>query len=98
MPWLEPFASLLAPGGGPFAAADVAIEDPTVGRIEGSAAVVAFVADSAVWLEASQAVTRHIATTIGGGRRVGEFEVDLTVDGRRLTLPVAVMVEPRSTG
>ncbi len=98
MPWLEPIASMVDPAGGPFTPAEVAIEDPTAGRIEGSAAVVAFLADSAAWLEARDAVTRHVATTIGSGRRVGEFEVDLTVDERRLTLPVAVMVESQAPG
>ena len=98
MPWLEPFASLVDPAGGHIAPAAVAIEDPTAGRIEGGAAVVAFLADRAAWLQARQAVTRQVATTIGGGRRVAEFEVDLTVDERRLTLPVAVMIEPQASG
>ena len=50
MPWLEPFASLVDPTGGPLATAGVAIEDPTAGRIEGAVAVVAFLAESAEWL------------------------------------------------
>ena len=98
MPWLEPFASLVDPAGRPIATAEVAIEDPTAGRIEGAGAMTAFLADSAAWLQARQAVTRHVATTVGGGRRVGEYEVDLTVDEGRLTLPVAVMVEPQTSG
>jgi hypothetical protein len=98
MPWLEPFALLVDPAGRPLAAAEAAIDDPTAGRIEGAAAVVAYLADSAEWLGVRNAVLRHVATTVGGGRRVGEFEVDLTVDARRLTLPIAAMVEPQASG
>ena len=74
------------------------IDDPIWGRVEGADAVLTFWADSADWLAARDAVVRHVATTIGEGRRVGEYEVDLTVDDVRLTLPIAVMVDPRPDG
>jgi hypothetical protein len=98
MPWLEAFARLVDPTGVAIAPGSLAIDDPAEGHLEGAAAVSAFLSDSDAWLRARDGDTRHVATTIGAGRRVGEYEVDLTVDGRRITLPVAVMVAPQGFG
>ena len=98
MPLLEAFGLLVDPSGGSIAPADLTIDDPTAGRVAGSAGVAAFLAERADWLAAHDAAITPVATTVGERRRVGEYEVDLTVDGRRLTLPVAVMVEPRPLG
>ena len=98
MPWLDDFRLLVDPSGEPVSPSTLAIDDPTAGRLEGAAAVQAYWSDSATWLRAREATSRPVATTIGLGdaaRRVGEYELDLTIDDRRLTLPVAVVVEPQ---
>ena len=98
MPWLEAVGRLIDPSGGPVSPDSVVIDDPTWGRIEGADAVRAFWAESAEWLAARNAVVRHVATTIGERRRVGEYELDLTIDDARSTLPLAVTVDPRPDG
>lgn len=101
MPWLKAFEDLIEASGARVSPDLVAIEDPATGRLEGAAAVQAFWSDSAAWLQARDAVTRPIAMTIGldrPARRVGEFELDLTMDDRRSTLPVAVVVEAPAGG
>ena len=98
MPWLEAFGRLVDPSGEPVAPGALVIDDPGAGRIEGADAVAAFMAEGATWLQARDAITRHLATTISGGRRVGEYEVDLTVEGRRITLPVAAMAQRTDDG
>jgi len=73
---------------------DVRIDDPQSGRIVGEASFGAYREWSEDWLRARDARPREIATTIGEERVVGEFEVELTQDGRTFALPVAVVVEP----
>ena len=98
MPWLEAFASLIDPSRAAVALRRLTVHDPTWGRVEGADGIRSFRAESADWLAARDAVVRHVATTIGERRRVGEYEVDLTIEGRRLTLPLAAMVDPRLDG
>ncbi|HET8784295.1 MAG TPA: nuclear transport factor 2 family protein, partial [Candidatus Limnocylindrales bacterium] len=45
-------------------------------------------------LRARAARPTAIATTVDGGRVVGEFAVELSQDGRTFALPVAAVVEP----
>ena len=72
----------------------VRIDDPQHGPIGDEAPFDAYVASSAAWLEERAARPRLIATTVGPTRAVGEFEVELSQDGRTFSLPVAVVVEP----
>ena len=74
----------------------VTIDDPLVGRIEGRAALQDYDEEARSWLAARDAETRTVALTKDARRVVGEFEVDLTQDGNRFALPVAVVVEPLS--
>jgi hypothetical protein len=95
MPWLEAFSRLIDPSGHRIEPDTLAIDDPTLGRVEGSEAVLAFWGRSRAWLDARTATVRQVATTAADGRRVGEFEVDLSIDSQRITLPLAVMVDAR---
>ena len=74
----------------------VRIDDPMAGRVEGTRALKAYVEQADAWLKARTPRPRHIASTEGASRVVGEFEVDLTEGDRRLTLPIGVVVEPSS--
>jgi SnoaL-like protein len=73
---------------------ELRIDDPQSGRIVGEASFDAYRDWSAEWLRIRDARAREIATTVGEARVVGEFEVELTQDGRTSSLPVAVVVEP----
>lgn len=72
----------------------VRIDDPGAGRIEGRDALRAYGQSSAAWLADRRGRGRLRVSTIGPTRVVGEYELDLTQDGRTLTLPVAVVAEP----
>ena len=72
----------------------VRIDDQRVGRVEGRAALEAYGRSSAAWMDERQGHARLIASTAGATRVVGEFEVELAESGRKLGLPVAVVVEP----
>jgi hypothetical protein len=72
----------------------VTIDDPRAGHVEGQSALEDYCRESHAWLAERHSVARALATTNGPTRVVGEFELDLTQDGRSFTLPVAVVVEP----
>ncbi len=72
----------------------VAVDDPGAGRVENPDALGAFLASSRRWLAERRARTRLVATTTAIDRIVGEFDVELTQDGRTFVLPLAVAVEP----
>jgi hypothetical protein len=72
----------------------VRIDDPRSGRVEGAAALREFCKASDRWLREHDGHPRPIAVTNGRRRVVGEFDLELTREGRRFVLPVAVVVEP----
>jgi hypothetical protein len=76
----------------------VRIDDPGVGRIEGTSAVRDYLADEDAWLGARDARPQLVATTVATTRAIGEVDVHLTQDGERFVLPVAVAVEPGPDG
>ena len=94
--WLPGFQEVIDLAGGRLdeAPLELRIDDPQSGRVVGDASFGAYREWSEEWLRARDAVPRELATTVGEGRAVGEFEVDLTQDGRSITLPVAVVAEP----
>jgi hypothetical protein len=100
MPWLPEFDALImarvsrADLGGD----DLTADDPIFGRAEGRAAMQTFKAASTAWLGERHARTLHVATTVGASRTVAEFDVELTVGGVRIVLPVAVVVEAQAAG
>ena len=94
--WLPGFQDVIDLAGGRHdeSPLELRIDDPQSGRIVGEGSFEAYREWSDEWLRARDAEPRPLATTVGDGRVVGEFEVDLTQDGRSITLPVAVVVEP----
>ena len=72
----------------------VRIDDQRVGRVEGRAALEDYCRSSAAWMTERHGTGRLIASTAGTSRVVGEFDLELTEDGRTFVLPVAVVVEP----
>jgi hypothetical protein len=93
--WLPNFQDVIDRAGARLdeATFELRIDDPQHGLIGGEAPFDAYIQSSAEWLRAREAEVRTIATTVGEGRSVGEFEVALTQEGRRIELPVAVVVE-----
>lgn len=94
--WLAEFQALVerAAERVDVAPLDVRIDDPQSGRIVGEASFGAYRDWSVEWLRARDARPQEIAVTVGETRIVGEFEIELTQDGRTFALPVAVVVEP----
>ena len=94
--WLPEFQAVVDQAGGRLdeAPLDLRIDDPQSGRIVGEGSFEAYRDWSAEWLRVREGRVRAIASTIGEGRIVGEFDVDLTQDDRTFSLPVAVVVEP----
>lgn len=72
----------------------VTIDDPRAGRVEGRDALAAYGASNAAWLSERRSRVTAVATTIGRDRSVGEFDLELTEDGRTFVLPVALVAEP----
>jgi hypothetical protein len=72
----------------------VRIDDPRFGRVEGETALMEFRQASGRWLREHDGRPRQVAVTHGPTRVVGEFDLELTEDGRTFVLPVAVVVEP----
>ena len=94
--WLAEFQALVERAAERVGVAplDVRIDDPQSGRIVGEASFGAYRDWSVEWLRARDARPQEIAVTVGEARIVGEFEVELTQDGRTFALPVAVVIEP----
>ena len=94
--WLPEFQDVIDRAGARLdeSPLELRIDDPQSGRIVGDASFDGYREWSAEWLRIRDGRSRAVATTVGDGRVVGEFEVDLKQDDRRFTLPVAVVVEP----
>jgi hypothetical protein len=94
--WLPEFQNVIDRAGARLdeATLELRVDDPQYGTIGGEASFHSYSTSSEEWLHARDAEVRTIATTIGETRSVGEFEVALTQEGRRIALPVAVVVEP----
>lgn len=93
--WLPEFQAVVDRAGARLdeSPLELRIDDPQSGRIVGEASFDAYRDWSAEWLRVRDGRPREIATTVGETRVVGEFEVELTQDGRSFSLPVAVVVE-----
>jgi len=94
--WLPEFQAIVDQAGArrDESPLDLRIDDPQSGRIVGEGSFEAYRDWSAEWLSVREGRVQAIATTVGEGRAVGEFELDLAQDGRTFALPVAVVVEP----
>ncbi len=76
----------------------IRVDDPVMGRAEGREALASYAESSSAWLVERKGEGRLLVSTIGPDRVVGEYELDLTQDDRRFTLPVAVVAEPGADG
>jgi hypothetical protein len=77
-----------------FARRQPVLDDPRVGRVEGTAGLRAFVAGQAAWLRESDAVVENVALTRTPTRTVEEVVLRLLSDrGERIELPVAVVTD-----
>ena len=76
----------------------VRVDDPRAGRIDGKPAVAGWALESAAWFAERGAHLTQVASTASVQRIVGEFDVELAASGQTLTLPIALVVEPRASG
>src|SRR5919112_1413009 len=77
---------------GSFAARRPVLDDPRVGRVEGTRGLRAFVEGTAQWLRERDAVVENVALTRTPTRTVEEVVLNLLADhGARVELPVAVV-------
>ncbi len=83
----EPEALVLS-----FAARQPVLDDPRVGRVDGSPELPAFATETANWLRGRDAVVENVALTLTPTRTVEEVVLNLLADdGERVELPVAVV-------
>lgn len=73
----------------------IVLHDPRAGRVEGSVAFKEFVESSLKWLAEANARTEWVASTATPGRAVGELIAYLTIDGKEVLLPIAVVAEQK---
>ena len=71
------------------------MDDPIFGRTQGGPALAAYLDQSAAWLTQRAGAFESFAFTTGSDRDVTEGALALTVDGKRLSVPVAVVAERR---
>ncbi len=71
------------------------VDDPIFGRTSGMPALARYVEEVAAWLGKREGAFEKVAFTVGSDRDVTEGTLSLTFDGRRVTLPVAVVAERR---
>jgi limonene-1,2-epoxide hydrolase len=72
---------------------EVVIDDPRAGQVRGHQQLRRFVRRNQAWLAERDARIETIATTRAGGRAVVEVLAHLTVEGREVRWPVAVVAE-----
>lgn len=74
------------------------IDDPREGSIAGIGDLARFVNASREWLMERQASVETVRVTRGGSRAVGECILHLTVEGKAVPLPVAVVYDGITSG
>ena len=74
---------------------EVVVYDPRLGEIRGHKALRQFIRTSQNWLAERHARTETMAVTTANGRAVVELLAHLSVDGRDVAWPVAVVAESR---
>lgn len=78
---------------GGFSTEHVVLHDPRAGRVQGSEEFLAFVESSSKWLAARNVRAEWVASTVTSGRAVGELVAHLTIDGKEVPWPIAVVAE-----
>jgi hypothetical protein len=71
------------------------VDDPLFGRAAGQPAMAQYLAEAATWLAVRHATYAQTAFTTGSDRDVTEGTLGLTVDDKRVSVPVAVVAERR---
>jgi hypothetical protein len=71
------------------------VDDPIFGRTTGMPALQRYLEEVAAWLGKREASFDKVAFTMGSDRDVTEGTLGLTFDGRRVSVPVAVVAERR---
>jgi hypothetical protein len=74
----------------------IVLHDPRAGRVEGAEAFEDFAKSSSRWLGEHGARAEWVEATATPGRAVGELVAHLTVDGREVPLPIAVVAEEKA--
>ncbi|HEX5830338.1 MAG TPA: nuclear transport factor 2 family protein [Gemmatimonadaceae bacterium] len=69
------------------------VDDPLAGRVEGRAAVDAYIASMRRWLAEHDARPHPVASTVTTRRAVDEVELKLLSGGAQVALPVAVVAD-----
>jgi SnoaL-like domain len=71
------------------------VDDPIFGRTNGMPALARYLDEVAGWLGKREGNFEKRAYTVGSDRDVTEGTLSLTFDGRRVSVPVAIVVERR---
>ncbi|HEY6462701.1 MAG TPA: nuclear transport factor 2 family protein, partial [Polyangiaceae bacterium] len=71
------------------------VDDPIFGRTNGMPALARYLDEIAAWLGKREGAFEKVAFTAGSDRDVTEGTLSLTFDGRRVSVPVAVVAERR---
>src|ERR1700687_983339 len=71
------------------------VDDPTFGRTTGMPGLARYLEQAAAWLTKREAAFDPLAFTTGSDRDVTEGILALTVDGRHVSVPIAVVAERR---
>jgi hypothetical protein len=71
------------------------VDDPIFGRTGGMPALARYLEEVGAWLTKHEGAFERVAFTIGSDRDVTEGTLSLTFEGRRVSVPVAVVAERR---
>lgn len=71
------------------------VDDPIFGRTSGMPALARYLEEVAAWLGKREGAFELAGSTVGSDRDVAEGALSLTFEGRRVTVPVAVVAERR---
>ncbi|MGH7293287.1 MAG: hypothetical protein ACRELB_00060 [Polyangiaceae bacterium] len=71
------------------------VDDPIFGRTSGMPALARYLDEVAAWIGKRAGAFEHVAYTVGSDRDVTEGVLQLTFEGRRVAVPVAVVAERR---
>jgi hypothetical protein len=71
------------------------VDDPIFGRTNGMPALLRYLEEVSAWLTKHSGTFEKVAFTMGSDRDVTEGTLMLTYEGRRVTVPVAVVAERR---
>jgi hypothetical protein len=74
------------------------LDEPQSGHIEGTDPFIRWAAKTREWLVGVAAVIRPVYLIVTPTRTVEEVSIDLTIDGERRELPVAIVAEHNSVG